>query len=57
MEGKEKKKSDWIRLASKSRAGRFYLFNKSTGETKWLPLQTSSEKECKFDSPPKLNRK
>lgn len=55
----KKKKDDWIRLASKSRAGRFYLFNKATGETQWLPTKQGQEsKELqKLESPPKLSSK
>ncbi|XP_065364549.1 transcriptional protein SWT1 [Calliphora vicina] len=55
MENKDKKKKDdWIRLASKSRPGRFYMFNKATGETQWLPLNEVGESE-KQVSPPKLS--
>lgn len=59
MENKDKKKKgDWIRLASKSRPGRFYMFNKATGETQWLPLNEVEESEKqKQDSPPKLSSK
>lgn len=58
MESKEKKKNDnWIRLASKTYPGRFYMFNKATGETEWLPIKESPEGKNKVESPPKLNRK
>ena len=59
MENKEKKKKDnWIRLASKTHPGRFYMFNKATGETEWLPIKKDSpEGENKIESAPKLNRK
>lgn len=59
MDNKEKKKKDdWIRLASRSRPGRFYMFNKATGETQWLPLENEDggTKQQK-DSPPKLSSK
>ncbi|XP_023296137.2 transcriptional protein SWT1 [Lucilia cuprina] len=52
----KKKKDDWIRMASKSRPGRFYLFNKATGETQWLPLhQVTESDQQKQESPPKLS--
>ncbi|TMW54289.1 hypothetical protein DOY81_000644 [Sarcophaga bullata] len=56
MESKKKKeKHNWIRLASKTHPGRFYMFNKATGETEWLPLEDSPAGENKNESPPKLN--
>lgn len=56
MENKEKKRDNWIRIASKSRPGRFYMFNKATGETEWLPLENEgSDKKQKLDTPLKLS--
>ncbi|KAM7346596.1 swt1 RNA endoribonuclease [Cochliomyia hominivorax] len=57
MDNKEKKKKDdWIRIASKSRPGRFYIFNKATGETQWLPLKKEDEVDkYKLDSHIKLS--
>lgn len=46
-------KNGWIRCESKSHRGRFYLFNKETGETHWLPLKRDDEtRGKKRDTPP-----
>ncbi|XP_005186135.1 transcriptional protein SWT1 [Musca domestica] len=44
-EGKPKKPDDWIKVQSKSRPGRYYLFNRATGENKWLSNDSKSKEE------------
>ncbi|KAL9883964.1 uncharacterized protein ACN427_011006 isoform 1-T3 [Glossina fuscipes fuscipes] len=43
---------DWVKCSSKSYPGRHYLFNKSTGEKKWI----SNEVTAKNEATPKLPR-
>ncbi|XP_075157390.1 swt1 RNA endoribonuclease [Haematobia irritans] len=58
---KSKKPDDWIKVQSKSRPGRYYMFNRSTGETKWLTSEAETKisgtlpekkEEKKINSPP-----
>ncbi|XP_073833423.1 swt1 RNA endoribonuclease [Musca autumnalis] len=52
-EKKPKKPDDWIKVQSKSRPGRYYMFNRATGETKWLPTESKSNGDSKDKSPTK----
>uniref|UniRef100_A0A1I8P987 PIN domain-containing protein n=1 Tax=Stomoxys calcitrans TaxID=35570 RepID=A0A1I8P987_STOCA len=57
---KLKKTDDWIKAQSKSRPGRYYMFNRSTGETRWISCDKTSEangtsptnKEKTLETPP-----
>lgn len=61
---KLKRSDDWIKVQSKSRPGRYYMFNKATGETKWIPTDgqandsdspTKKEKSREISPPPRIS--